>query len=151
MPPSDPVRKSETFVQVGARFGVSEPTARRYVDETLEVLAGWAPGLREALVRLTPAGIRGAALRLSGQAWPSAPPSRLISPTGVSARTTRTDLSCPSSLPVFGTDKLQKIPSPGDRKNPGSSTEGRFRFHGIAMGRSAERGRDVEWADALVL
>jgi hypothetical protein len=44
------LRKNETFSQVGAGFGVSEATAWRYVDETLEVLAAWAPGLREALV-----------------------------------------------------------------------------------------------------
>ncbi|GHG50377.1 transposase family protein [Streptomyces griseocarneus] len=46
------LRKNETFAQVGAGFGVSESTAWRYVDETLEVLAAWAPGLREALVGL---------------------------------------------------------------------------------------------------
>jgi hypothetical protein len=44
--------KNETFAQVGAGFGVSEATAWRYVDETLEVLAAWAPGLQEALVGL---------------------------------------------------------------------------------------------------
>lgn len=46
------LRKNETYAQVGARFGVSETTAWRYVDETLDVLAAWAPGLREALVGL---------------------------------------------------------------------------------------------------
>ncbi|MGX8904736.1 transposase family protein [Streptomyces netropsis] len=46
------LRKNETFAQVGAGFGVSEATAWRYVDETLDVLAAWAPGLREALVGL---------------------------------------------------------------------------------------------------
>ncbi|MBH1934162.1 transposase family protein [Streptomyces sp. AV19] len=46
------LRKNETFAQVGAGFGVSESTAWRYVDETLEILASWAPGLREALVGL---------------------------------------------------------------------------------------------------
>lgn len=46
------LRKNETLAQVGAGFGVSEATAWRYVDETLEVLAAWAPGLREALVGL---------------------------------------------------------------------------------------------------
>ena len=46
------LRKNETFAQVGAGFGVSEATAWRYVDETLEVLAAWAPGLHEALVGL---------------------------------------------------------------------------------------------------
>ncbi|QWA25922.1 transposase family protein [Streptomyces sp. JCM17656] len=46
------LRKNETFAQVGAGFGISETTAWRYVDETVEVPAEWAPGLREALVRL---------------------------------------------------------------------------------------------------
>lgn len=31
---------------------MSEATAWRYVDETVEVLAAWAPGLHEALVGL---------------------------------------------------------------------------------------------------
>ncbi|WP_420719044.1 helix-turn-helix domain-containing protein, partial [Streptomyces sp. NRRL S-646] len=39
------LRKNETFAQVGAGFGVPEATAWRYVDETIEVLAAWAPGL----------------------------------------------------------------------------------------------------------
>jgi hypothetical protein len=43
------LRKNETFAQVGAGFGVSEATAWRYVDETLEVLAAWAPGLRATM------------------------------------------------------------------------------------------------------
>ncbi|GAU71690.1 Clp family protein, partial [Streptomyces sp. NBRC 110611] len=46
------LRKNETFAQVGAGFGVSEAAAWRYVDETLQILAAWAPGLREALVGL---------------------------------------------------------------------------------------------------
>ena len=46
------LRKNETFAQLAAGFGVSGATAWRYVDETLEVLAAWAPGLREALVGL---------------------------------------------------------------------------------------------------
>jgi len=46
------LRKNETFAQLGAGFGVSEATAWRYVDETVEVIAAWAPGLREALVGL---------------------------------------------------------------------------------------------------
>jgi len=46
------LRKNETLAQLAAGFGVSEATAWRYVDETLEVLAAWAPGLREALVDL---------------------------------------------------------------------------------------------------
>ncbi|MEU4173208.1 transposase family protein, partial [Streptomyces sp. NPDC026665] len=32
------LRKNETFAQVDAGFGVSEATAWRYVDETLDVL-----------------------------------------------------------------------------------------------------------------
>lgn len=46
------LRKNETFARVGAGFGVSEATAWRYVGETLDVLAAWAPGLQEALVGL---------------------------------------------------------------------------------------------------
>ncbi|GGR60237.1 hypothetical protein GCM10015536_75610 [Streptomyces griseomycini] len=42
------LRKNETFSQIGAGFGISQATAWRYVDETLDVLAGWAPGLHEA-------------------------------------------------------------------------------------------------------
>jgi hypothetical protein len=41
------LRKNETFAQAGAGFGVSEA-----VDETLQVLAAWAPGLHEALMGL---------------------------------------------------------------------------------------------------
>ncbi|EMF56381.1 transposase IS4 family protein [Streptomyces bottropensis ATCC 25435] len=43
------LRKNETLAQLSAGFGVSEATAWRYVDETVDVLAAWAPGLREAL------------------------------------------------------------------------------------------------------
>lgn len=43
------LRKNETLAQLGAGFGISEATAWRYVDETISVLAAWAPGLREAL------------------------------------------------------------------------------------------------------
>lgn len=46
------LRKNETFSQLGAGFGISQATAWRYVDETLEVLAAWAPGLQEALTGL---------------------------------------------------------------------------------------------------
>lgn len=46
------LRKNEKFAQVGPRFGVPEATAWRYVDETLEVLVSWAPGLHGALVGL---------------------------------------------------------------------------------------------------
>jgi hypothetical protein len=43
------LRKNETFAQLAAGFGVSTATAWRYVDETLDVLAAWTPGLHEAL------------------------------------------------------------------------------------------------------
>ncbi len=46
------LRKNETFSQLGAGFGVSQATAWRYVDEALDVLASWAPGLHEALTGL---------------------------------------------------------------------------------------------------
>lgn len=46
------LRKNETFSQLGAGFGIPQPTTWRYVDETLDVLAGWAPGLQEALTGL---------------------------------------------------------------------------------------------------
>ncbi len=46
------LRKNETFARVAAGFGVSEAAAWRYVDETLEVLAAWTPGLRKALLGL---------------------------------------------------------------------------------------------------
>jgi hypothetical protein len=46
------LRKNETLPQLAAGFGTSTATAWRYVDETLEVLASWAPGLQEALVGL---------------------------------------------------------------------------------------------------
>ncbi|GHH45949.1 IS5 family transposase [Streptomyces candidus] len=46
------LRKNETFSQLGAGFGISQATAWRYVDETVDVLASWAPGLHEALVGL---------------------------------------------------------------------------------------------------
>ncbi|MFZ4302798.1 transposase family protein [Streptomyces cinereoruber] len=37
---------------MAAGFGVSTATAWRYVEEALDVLAAWAPGLREALTGL---------------------------------------------------------------------------------------------------
>ncbi|MGW1616813.1 helix-turn-helix domain-containing protein [Streptomyces sp. NPDC002285] len=46
------LRKNETLAQVGAGFGVFEATTWRYVDETIEVLALWTPGLHEALAGL---------------------------------------------------------------------------------------------------
>lgn len=46
------LRKNETYRQVGAGLGVSGATAWRYIDETIEALASWAPGLREALTGL---------------------------------------------------------------------------------------------------
>ncbi len=46
------LRKNETLPRLATGFGISTATAWRYVDETLEVLASWAPGLQEALVGL---------------------------------------------------------------------------------------------------
>ncbi|MFH9016701.1 transposase family protein [Streptomyces sp. NPDC017943] len=46
------LRKNETLPQLAGGFGISTATAWRYVDETLEVLASWAPSLHEALVGL---------------------------------------------------------------------------------------------------
>ncbi len=43
------LRRNETFSQLGAGFGISQATAWRYVDETLDILAARAPGLHEAL------------------------------------------------------------------------------------------------------
>lgn len=45
-------RKIEALAQLAAGFGLSTATAWRYVDETLDVLAAWAPGLHEALTGL---------------------------------------------------------------------------------------------------
>ncbi len=46
------LRKNDTFSELGAGFGMSQATAWRYVDETLDVLVSWAPGLHEALTGL---------------------------------------------------------------------------------------------------
>ncbi|MGX8904666.1 transposase family protein [Streptomyces netropsis] len=46
------LRKNETLPALAAGFGVSVATAWRYVDETLDTLAAWAPGLHEALAGL---------------------------------------------------------------------------------------------------
>lgn len=46
------LRKNETFSHLGAGFGISQATAWRYVDETLDVLADWAPGLHAAFTGL---------------------------------------------------------------------------------------------------
>jgi hypothetical protein len=46
------LRKNEIFSQIGARFGISQATAWRYIVETLEVLAGWVSGLHEVLTGL---------------------------------------------------------------------------------------------------
>ncbi len=46
------LRKNETLPDLAAGFGVSTATAWRYTSETVEVLAAWAPGLREALAGL---------------------------------------------------------------------------------------------------
>ncbi|MFD1534834.1 transposase family protein [Pseudonocardia aurantiaca] len=46
------LRKNETLPVLAADFGIATATAWRYVDETLDVLAAWAPGLHEALTGL---------------------------------------------------------------------------------------------------
>ncbi|PNV36362.1 IS5/IS1182 family transposase [Streptomyces sp. DH-12] len=46
------LRKNETFSQLGTGFGTSQATARRYVDEALDVPVSWAPGPHEALTGL---------------------------------------------------------------------------------------------------
>lgn len=46
------LRKNEPLPALAAGFDVSTATAWRYVEETLDVLAAWAPGLREALTGL---------------------------------------------------------------------------------------------------
>jgi hypothetical protein len=46
------LRKNETLAQVGAGLGVSAAATWRYVRETVELRASWAPGLHEALVGL---------------------------------------------------------------------------------------------------
>ena len=48
----DDASADETLPRLAAGFGVSTATAWRYVDDTVEVLAAWAPGLREALTGL---------------------------------------------------------------------------------------------------
>lgn len=42
------LRKNAAHRQAGAGCGVSEAAAWRYVDETIEIPASWAPGLCEA-------------------------------------------------------------------------------------------------------
>jgi hypothetical protein len=43
------VRKGDPFAELAAGFGVSTATARRYVNETIALLAARAPKLRRAL------------------------------------------------------------------------------------------------------
>jgi hypothetical protein len=43
------LRKGETFADLAAGFGVGTATAWRYVNETVELLAGRAPKLRKAV------------------------------------------------------------------------------------------------------
>jgi hypothetical protein len=50
------LRKIGTFSQPGAGFGISRATAWQYVDEALDVLASWTPGLHEALTGLGEGG-----------------------------------------------------------------------------------------------
>jgi hypothetical protein len=44
-------RDKDSIPRLGAGFGLSQATAYRYLDEVIGVLAGKAPGLREALER----------------------------------------------------------------------------------------------------
>ncbi|GAA3503352.1 hypothetical protein GCM10019016_104620 [Streptomyces prasinosporus] len=74
------LRKNETFSQLGASLGTSQTTAWRYVDEALDVLASWAPGLHGALTGLG----EGDHVTVDGTPIPTESP-----PTG-SARTSRT-------------------------------------------------------------
>jgi hypothetical protein len=50
------LRKGETFAELAAGFGVSTATAWRYVTETVELLAGRSPKLRQALRDAAKAG-----------------------------------------------------------------------------------------------
>ncbi len=50
------LRKGETFADLAAGFGVSTATARRYVNETVALLAARAPKLRPALRAASKAG-----------------------------------------------------------------------------------------------
>jgi hypothetical protein len=43
------LRKGETFAELAAGFGVGAATAWRYLNETAELLAAWAPKLRKAM------------------------------------------------------------------------------------------------------
>jgi len=48
--------KGETFSELAAGFGVGTTTAWRYVNETVELLAARAPGLRKAVRDAVKAG-----------------------------------------------------------------------------------------------
>ena len=67
------LRKNETFSQLGAGFGVSQATAWRYVDETLDVLTS-------ASTKPSPASVKATTSSLTA---PSSPPT-------ASPRTSRT-------------------------------------------------------------
>jgi Helix-turn-helix of DDE superfamily endonuclease len=43
------IRKGDTFAELAAGFGISSATARRYVTETVALLAARSPKLRQAL------------------------------------------------------------------------------------------------------
>jgi len=49
------LRKSETYADLAAGFGISTATAWRYVTETVGLLATRAPRLRRALAQATDA------------------------------------------------------------------------------------------------
>ena len=48
--------QGETFAELAAGFGVGTTTAWRYVNETVELLAARAPGLRKAVRDAVKAG-----------------------------------------------------------------------------------------------
>ena len=50
------LRKGGTFAELAAGFGVGTTTARRYVNETVALLAARAPKLRRALAKAKDAG-----------------------------------------------------------------------------------------------
>src|SRR5689334_23778288 len=52
------LRKGETFAELAAGFGVGTTTAWRYVTETTDLLAAWAPKLRQAVTGAQTRGAR---------------------------------------------------------------------------------------------
>ena len=67
------LRKGETFAELAAGFGVSTATAWRYVTETVALLAGWSPKLRQALQQRPRARRGGRSHAGPGRAPPARP------------------------------------------------------------------------------